>query len=715
MPIAKVQLEDGRIARLEVPEGTTPEQVQIFAEKQFGGMTSTEEVLRERSQGTKQLFDAIAPFVSDENRGAAAEAILNFDRGIVAGLGNILRGSGIRGDQPQAEQAREARLMEESTAANIGEFIGEGTPFAALAPIGGAAPAVGGLARAGQVALQAGLGASEAAILARGRGSDIESIAAEGLTGGAIAGGIEALSPKLFKLAGRIARKLKPGEVVEVVKDGAPIKELDDALKETGSKLSDLAPDEISALNIALEQELSLPQQIRQQRFDELGIGATLGDVTQDTSQQAQEQMLLARSGDPGSEPFRQKKLLQSEEFEAATNKIVSQLGVSDRAGKTIKDALSGRKDLLRKQKNALYKRAAESAPEVVSTPIFTDDIENALPSVEDFEAFTDINPTNAQAIENILVRFGVIKDPTKVKRFTDAGRTITPLTLGSFEDLRKAINNIERSDISGQTSVITGPIKRTLDEEAGFIDAAILESGVTDQGVVGTLKEARKRVIELKKEFSPQSVTGRLIDLKKDNETPVIEASKVVNELFRSQTASEQLSKTVKSLSGSDLGKKALGDLRAAAVANALEKALNAESRKISGKKVISGIAFNDAFKKLGKEKLKILFKGDKEGLKMLNKLRKVGLDLSPSAIAIPKGSAPVNVDIMTRMLNVPGLSTAVDIGKAVKESGKSAATARKAIKAEPQKVAKAALEFKSRYPRILSALGITQIEEEE
>lgn len=35
MPIARVQLPDGRIGRFEVPEGTTPEQVQAFAEAQF--------------------------------------------------------------------------------------------------------------------------------------------------------------------------------------------------------------------------------------------------------------------------------------------------------------------------------------------------------------------------------------------------------------------------------------------------------------------------------------------------------------------------------------------------------------------------------------------------------------------------------------------------------------------------------------------------------
>lgn len=40
MPIAKVQLPDGRIGRFEVPEGTTPEQVLAFAEQQFAAASA---------------------------------------------------------------------------------------------------------------------------------------------------------------------------------------------------------------------------------------------------------------------------------------------------------------------------------------------------------------------------------------------------------------------------------------------------------------------------------------------------------------------------------------------------------------------------------------------------------------------------------------------------------------------------------------------------
>ena len=35
MPIAKIQLQDGRIAKFEVPEGTTPEEVINFAQNQY--------------------------------------------------------------------------------------------------------------------------------------------------------------------------------------------------------------------------------------------------------------------------------------------------------------------------------------------------------------------------------------------------------------------------------------------------------------------------------------------------------------------------------------------------------------------------------------------------------------------------------------------------------------------------------------------------------
>jgi len=49
MPIAKIQLPDGRIGRFEVAEGTTPDQVLEFANNQFGGQEQQMQQLQERA------------------------------------------------------------------------------------------------------------------------------------------------------------------------------------------------------------------------------------------------------------------------------------------------------------------------------------------------------------------------------------------------------------------------------------------------------------------------------------------------------------------------------------------------------------------------------------------------------------------------------------------------------------------------------------------
>jgi hypothetical protein len=61
MPIAKVQLQDGRIARFEVPDGTTPDEVMQFANNQFGEQQPQQAQPRTPTQPTQYVEKNIEP------------------------------------------------------------------------------------------------------------------------------------------------------------------------------------------------------------------------------------------------------------------------------------------------------------------------------------------------------------------------------------------------------------------------------------------------------------------------------------------------------------------------------------------------------------------------------------------------------------------------------------------------------------------------------
>ncbi len=452
----------------------------------------------------------------------------------------------------------------------------------------------------------------------------------------------------------------------------------------------------------------------RAARFEEQGIPATRGDVTQTFAQQAAEQKLLSSAVDAtAAEPLRQLKLQQSQAFEANVSQLVDDLGVPARTGDTIKDALSGRKALLRQEKNQLYKEVAETAPEIASAPIIIDDIAKALPSAETLEDIAIVG-ANVEGIQKALIRFGIEKDPAAVAAFTESGGTITPLTLGNFERFRKILGGLERADQTGSAGVAIGPIRRALDEEAAFIDDAIREAGITDASIITTLKEARGRVRTLKTEFSPQATVGKLIDVKRDGVTPVVEASKVAQELLRPNAAKENLERVMASLRSSGAkGKKAIGDLQASVVMEALESALKAPSRKTSGIETIGGNQFSKALDKFGQDKLDILFKDKEKALNSLLNLKQTALDITPTAGAVPRGSASVILDLVNKAGTIPGLAVFRDVLTFVVRAGADDRAVAKALKSTPlgKKRIKVLKGIRRDFPTIAERLGILTI----
>lgn len=641
--------------------------------------------------------------------------------GVGRGLSTIKRGVGLAApEDPMVKQAADS-LSEGSTAAWAGEIVGEALPFLATAPV--SAGLTGGRLLAGKVlipaaeklltriAIGATIGGAEGAVIAKGKGGNTSEVLAGGAVGSTVAGAVEALIPVLGRLGGAVFRKLnrKPnGPLLSA--EGAPTQELLDALKETGTTFDALTDDAVDF--IASQKSGASPTEVsRLSRFKSLGIPATKGDISQDFAQQSSESRLASMAGDESAEPLRQFRLEQSEALTGKITELVDSLGIPSEAGEAVKAALSGRKKLLYKQKNALYKEIASADPGVAEIPILGNDIVDSMLDDRTMRRLGRRDPQGIGALDSLLVEFGINKSDEAVEAFTKNGDEIFPLTMGNLEDFRQELNAISRE--SSAASVATKPVIDALDGEAQAIDDILEKFG--GGGILETSKKARKTVRTIKTEFSPQSIAGRLIDVKRDGITPVVEASRVVKEMISKPV--EQLDLTMKSLqqSGSK-GRKAIGDMRAAVILGAMEDALKAPSRKTSGVETFGGNQFVKSLRKFGDDKLEILFRGDKGSLDRLQALGQTALDTNPTANAMPKGSAPALLDLAKRAGRVPVLAPFIDLLSYVVKAGADDRAVRKAITAKPA-FKRVALQLENDFPAVASALGIAGIvgQEEE
>jgi hypothetical protein len=571
--------------------------------------------------------------------------------------------------------------------------------------------------QAGQESLQAVGGALQSTI-----GVPVE-LAEKGLgeagfqVGGALGGAIGTAIPTAIMeaLGLGLVRRAKRSTGALIDKTGQPTPELQQALQESGTRFEELTPETIENLR---QNRFTVPEEAaRAQQFEELGIPATRGDISQEFTQQAIEARLVESAADDAAAPLRSLRLEQSRGLTDVLDSVVDNLGVPGDVGDSLKSALSGRKTALRSEKNKLYRQASEAAPEIRDLPLITDSIQDALPSQSELRRLSrrSITGPAIQAVRELLVEFGIDKTPSNIELFTKADREITPLNLGNFEDFRSALNDLERGDQTRAASVVIGPIREALDFEADLIDKAVKNQNIADTSILDTLKTARERVRTLKTEFSPQSITGRLIDVKRDGVTPVIESSKAFNEILGPNKPPEFLERTLKSLrQAGPQGKKAINDLQAAAVMKLLDDSFKAQTRKISGEKVIGGTAFQNSFDQLNQgNRLSKLFANDKASLNKIVKVGRALKNITPPSAAVPKGSAGVILDSLNKLglftitNKIPGVGPFAQAIRLVAEKGADRAQIDKALKGKP-KVRKALRAIESDLPSLATALGI-------
>lgn len=629
--------------------------------------------------------------------------ITTFGASIGKGVMNVARGLGIADDASQREKERFAASEQQYPITTAtGEVIGEAAPFAPLGVAAGAVPALGA-----RVVASGALGAAEGGIAALGRTGNAERAGEAAGIGAVLGAGIEAALPSLGRLGSAIFRRVSGRQPAGALFDaaGQPTPEMAEALQKAGVSLQDLQQAALDDL-MRLPAGSSPEQAARIAQFAQEGIPYTRGDITQALPQQAMEARLAESASDPLAQPVRSMRVEQSEKFRGALDEMVSKLGVPERTGESIKDALSGRKALMSTEKRELYKSAMEQAEQVGGVPVIPDNIRAAIHDERTTRRIERLVPQQAGALDDLLIEFGIKNAPDGYKGAVD------PLSLANFEDFRQAINAIERTDQTGTIKVLSGPIKQALDDEIGLaVDAA---GHAMPADLLATLQKARGVTRDIKTEFSPQAMAGRLIDVKRDGVTPVVEASTVSRRLLGPAGTVEDMKRTMQSLAKSgDKGKQAIGDLQATAIMDIMEAAFGATSRKIDGVPTLGPAAFQKALKKIGDPKLNILFSNNKDALSRLKNLGKIAGNIQAQAGATPKGSASVILDSLNKMgimgisSKIPGAGLLLDVVDTAAKNAGTKQAVKQALDAKPDRL-KMAIQIDRNYPALAQALGI-------
>lgn len=636
--------------------------------------------------------------------------------GMGKGFYDVGRGIGLVEEAGETEKLAYQQVEEvHPYAAGGGEIVGEAAPF--LIP----GTAIGRFASMGSKIAGAGaLGALEGGILASAEDKDAA-------VGAGIGGTIGAAAEAVFPVVGRLGRKVfervmgRPpaGAIFDAA--GNPTEEMQEALNKSGLTMDDLteqATDVIEASAEAVEPEEVAKAALFAEEGVPMSRSESMGPGREKFKYEATEQRLLQSALDPQAEPFRQFKLQQSEKIKESLGKSIDFEAMPEETGTSIIDALSNRKNLLRTEKNDLYRQAEEAAKNVGGIPVFTDGMSATLPDANKWDdlAITAEGPMNS--LDKLLTKYGVKEAPEEMIK---KGFEPTPLTMSNVESFRKSLNAIERADQTGASTVAIAPVRNALDGELDEL-SGVLEKQGYGSDVVGPLKKARRTTAQMKKEFNPKSLVGRLTETKKGSDIPLIEGSKVYNSMMSKAASVEDVRRVSSSLAKSAEGKKALSNLQMTTMLDLVNAGFGTKSRTIDGTRIFNPIAFRNRIEAIGKDKLAAIFRTNKTGLARIKNIERIAEVVTPSAAATPKGSQPGLWDIMDRLgmaaitANLPGVGPAIEGFRRLSEGGRQRVDVAKAMTPEMKKISHV---IDDRFSNIGAAMGIagalTSIETED
>lgn len=625
MPIAKFQMPDGRIARFEVAEGTTPEQAQIqiqqmvesgqleqpaapqeqpeptqpetmevqqpepqqptfaqaltgqagsispeAAQAQGGNLFGGPEAEAERQKmleslppERRQLLESISP---------AEAALIGAGRGLMT----IARGVGLAEKETPSQKARFEELRQTSPISTTGgEILGESAPF--LVPATGLA-GVGG--RVAQVAGTTALGATEAGLISRGKGEDVGQQLFSAGIGGTVAGALEVAIPVLGRIGGKLVRKVlgkaPDGAVIDAT--GKPSQEFTKALQESGQSYDDIireAQDELS------KKAVDPKQAARKAFLKSQGIDPTQAQISRNAADfQAQQE--AAKTSNRVRDALERQEALLTTRFD---NAILETGGDAASPTSAVVDALTEKATVLDQNISDLYRAARDVIP--ADKNVKFDRLANTLRKLAPSDRRAG---GNISAIVGDMQAKGILDDNMKV-----VGR----VDVNVAEDLRKLTNELydEKNPFG---NMLLRKVKDKLDDD-------VFTAAGDD-----FYKEARKAKADFENELSRAKISK--FDLRKDNlvrdvlENKIDPDQLVDKVVFAKRWRPDDLKQLKDYITTDEAGKKAFDDMRA----EVLDKIKNNSfigPVDESGIQALSRDKLQKSINSIGEKKLDILF----------------------------------------------------------------------------------------------------------
>jgi hypothetical protein len=237
---------------------------------------------------------------------------------------------------------------------------------------------------------------------------------------------------------------------------------------------------------------------------------------------------------------------------------------------------------------------------------------------------------------------------------------------------------------------------------------------------VAEAAKQARLNWKAYKEEFDPKSLTEQIIADRPRSTIPQIEASQVYQKIAANAVPVEQVDRLYQSLKNEGArGRRAIADLQSSMMLDLMDSSLKGITRQIDGQQMISGPAMARRWQQL-ENKAKVVFQDNPTALRQMQDVVRTAQDITPSNMAVPKGSAGFLMDAMQQMgvlklaSAVPGGGIAVEGLRKLAVQSRNQASFRRAVNANPE-MKRTADILASDYPSLAAALGLGYLMENQ